>query len=174
MKVVRAPASEIGSEWTNSRLSNSPISPSKWALVWTTSSLAPFQAMAIFLCSKPLPDAAPEAAAVLSAFAALLPPELPQAARPRVKADIPARERNCLREIFFIRVTSKIFICIVCFMLFSIQPSRLGRPLGRVWLTQTSTMKITPRMACKMVLDTPIIKRPLFKTVTRTAPTTAE
>src|SRR5699024_11275246 len=60
-------SSDLGSEWTNSRLSRSPISPSKTALVWTTSSLALFQAMAIFLCSKPLPlDTAPPAA--------LLPP----------------------------------------------------------------------------------------------------
>ena len=109
MKVVRAPASEIGSEWTNSRLSSAPISPSKWALVCTTSSLAPFQAMAIFLCSKLPPDAVPEAAPVLPAAAVLLELEPPQAARLRVRADIPARERNCLREIFFMRMTSKFY-----------------------------------------------------------------
>jgi hypothetical protein len=46
-------------------------------------------------------EAAVEVAVEVEVDAAVLLEELPQAASPKLSAETPARERNCLREIFF-------------------------------------------------------------------------
>ena len=51
--------------------------------------------------------------------------------------------------------------------------SRAGSTSGRPLLISTSRRNSTPRTPCRMVELTPTISRPLFSTVTVSAPTTA-